>query len=510
MIDVSDEEAPPNPLTVDEQKAAIAVALAPLADRRPANRGELGWYVETFYGYRVPGTAVCDGHCSPLDAFAAAFFDECLNAIWVGPRTGGKTLQFAMLDHMAMRFDADTIANVGAVDAQAKKCYSYFTKFCDLPHFKKDVKRSIMAKTEFRNGGELEVLPATMNRLNSPHTRRLHLDEAELMTQQLYDEAKSIPTRINDRPPSKIVTSTRKFRYGLMEDIIKGAHDAGATIYKWCVFEIIEQCPETRHKQGAGCETCPLMEICKEKEFGLDGIERFKAGPGRAARARGWMAIDDVIGKFKDITREVFDAQWLSLRPESTGLVYPQFDDDRHVIDYEISPLYPIACGIDFGFINPSAQIAIQLLPNDDLVICDEIYATRMMDDEFAVRIREKPWFRKDQARVCDPAYPQSIKTLNDHGVPCTGADKSQKKGESSVMNGIQMVRWLLKPPRPTPLLYISRSCRNTIDEIGAYHTPDTKDDRNPEETPKKSGDHAMDGMRYIVYHLFRGSIIVN
>lgn len=763
---------PPNPLTLDARRAALAELLSCFVDVMPTSKEELQWYVETFYGYRIPDVAVCDGHCSPLDALWDAFTDATTNTIWIGPRTGGKTLQFAILDHLCMKFHADTIANVGAVEEQAKKCYSYFQKFSDLPHFKAELmKAPMLSKTFFRNGAQLEILPATMNRVNSPHPRRAHWDEIELTTQAILNEGKSMPVRTNGRPPAQIFTSSRKKAFGPMEDMLKTAAEAGRDVYKWClaygtpvstmqgkkaiqevragdyvlaldagrfryarvswagitgyrqtvvvrltdgreirctadheiltergwvaagalrdlrhaevdrvaaqrrslrlraskvsslkglwgmpsqaarspkqepayadrvgacsqatakhslesgnpgcqasdrvrhtvsatnpggnvngrllslqrlrnrgarlasrtransiegqrkatapararlqrrgplgggngdvgidapsyvrvesvreapaiavydltvpgphnflangivvhncVFEIIEKCPEERHQNGAGCETCPLKNICKEQVYDEQfGGKKFVEGPGRAARANGWMKIEDVIQKYRDISWDVFRSQWLSERPETAGLVYPMFNVDVHVIDYEISQNFPIACGIDFGFINPSVQVAVQHRPDNTLVICDEIYVRGVLDDAFADLIKQKPWFRKDQARIADSADPAAIQTLNDHGVPCEAADKSQAKGQSSVVNGINLVRWLLEPQgSPKPYLYVARHCVNTIDEFLTYHHPDVKEHIDPEEKPQKQRDHAMDALRYVLAWLFR------
>lgn len=295
---------------------------------------------------------------------------------------------------------------------------------------------------------------------------------------------------------------------------VPGTHNfvAGGIVVHNCVFEIIERCPPERHKEGKGCETCPLREICKEKEIAPDGTERWKPGPGRAARANGWMNIDDVISKFKSITWEVFRAQWLSERPETSGLVFPRFDPEKHVIDYVYNPNFPVACGIDFGYVNPNVCLAIQMLPNDDLVICDEIYVRQHTADEFAKLIKQKPWFSRVKAFIADPANRGDRETLNKHGVSNMPADKSQKKGESSVENGLNLMRWLFTPMgRPRPMLYVARHCVNTIKEAETYHiAPVTNsDEKDPAETPSKVDDHAMDAARYVLTWLFRGQLNV-
>jgi len=476
----------------------------------PQTDDELWEYVNSEYGYAIPRVPVCENHTAPFIALADSFFGRVNDCIWIGPRTGGKTLQFAILDHLLFYHFDCTIANVGAIDIQAQKCYQYFESFATKPQFKdKLLKAPMLSRTYGTNGGMVEIMPATMNRVNSPHPNRAHLDEVELMLPKVLEEAKSMPNSQGDRAPATIWTSSRKKAHGPMEALLADAPSKGIPVSKWCVFEIIEQCPPERHLEGVGCVTCPLHDICKEKLVHPDGSTEFKQGPGRAARARGWMRIDDVAAKYRSIDWGVFRAQWLSERPETSGLAYPMFDEDVHIIDYTYHPAFPVVCGIDFGFTNPNVALFIQATENDDLVVFAEHYKWQETATEFALSLKTDPWFEKTSWRVADSANRGDRETLIAYGVDNVPIQKAgTPMDKSSVINGINLVRYLLKPAGRRPILYFAKNVANCIREIKAYHHPDSRNEKNAEELPAKMDDHAMDALRYAVMELFKGQIV--
>jgi hypothetical protein len=422
------------------------------------------------------------------------------------------TLQAAILEHMIMTHFGDTVAHAGAIEVQALKCYEYLRSFFGKPQFRDDVLGdSLMSSTILRNGAKVEVLPMTMNRLNSPHTRFLFLDEIELTTNALLNEARSIPMRVNGRAPLTIYTSSRKFAVGPMEDMLRTSKDAGRRTYFWCVFEIMKNCPPERHQDGSpsGCGSCKLEPICREKTTDLQGTQTYVPGPGKASRSAGWMNIDDVIGKYTTIESGTFESQWLSKKPDTKGLAYPMFDENVHVIDYDYNPAFPVVQGIDFGYTNPTAVISIQPLANDDIVIFDEVYRTNTLADELADIIKRQPWFGSTSFRVADSADPGSRNSLIKRGVSNEPANKAATaEDKSSVIAGIKLLRWLLAPQgRKRPILYVSRRCVNTIREFQTYHHPDPKEDRNVDERPVQSSDHAMDAARYVLTRVYRGHV---
>ena len=430
------------------------------------------------------------------------------------------TLGMAILDHLFMDHFGLTLCNVGAIEAQAKKCYTYIDRFVNLPQFREALlKPSLMSKTYLKNGGFVEVLAGTVNQVNSPHSARLHIDECELADPRVIEEAKSIPIREKgcdgrDYPPATVYTSSRKLPYGPLETLLTEAKETGNKVYRYCAFEIIEQCPETRHQNGEGCKVCPLHDICKEKERAPDGTESFKPGPGRAARARGWLLIDDLIDKFKTLDPLVFSSQWLANRPVTAGLAFPMFEEDIHVIDWEWNPAYPTVCGLDFGYVHPNVAMYAQLLENDEVVLFGEDSKSYRTDPAFAESVKHEPWFTRTRWRVGDSAARSSRETLIAFGVANDPAAKEGTDEEpSSIRAGIDLMRYLFAPPgRGRPLLFVARGCKQFIRQAKNYHYPTDNpnlDMNVKKEAPVKKDDDSIDAGRYLLMRLFRHAIVV-
>jgi hypothetical protein len=474
----------------------------------PESDEELHAYIELYYGYRVPRVAVCPGHCAPFDAMTDLFFlrHPSHDAVWVGGRLTGKTLDFAITEHAMMRFFGDEIANIGSVEAQAKKCYSYIEKFATLPHFLPDlVKRPLMSETILKNGGRVEVLPGTKKRVNSPHPRLAMWDEVDQIDPAVLQEGISMPQRMNGRAPQAVFTSSLKYAYGPMVQIMEGAAERAIRKHVWCVFEVIERCELARHQDGEGCKECPLAPECLDSETLPDGTISLLPGPGKAARADGFMPIDDVIKKYRGLDKDTWDSQWRSKRPSVRGLVYPQWDDNVHIIDYDWNPTLPVYAGIDFGYTNPSAVVYLQVTPDGKIIAFDELYQNMMLDEELARRMKSSPYFDATIWRMGDPAAAGSRATLNANGVMVSAADNTKDTGKDN--SGISKIRWLLAPPgRPDPLFYVARRCKSLIGEFRTYHVPEEKDDRNRVEQPVKNDDHALDACRYAVARLVKNT----
>lgn len=475
---------------------------------QPTTDDELWDYIRLYMGTRIPRVAVCPGHQAPFTSVADLFFlrfpEE--NALLVGGRGSGKTLNFALVEVLLMKFFADTIANVGAVEEQAKKCYSYIQRVNRSPRFEKLVKSSMLSKTVYDNGAEIEILPGTMNRVNSPHPRIACLDEIDLMPWAVMQEALSMPVRTNGRPPQTVYTSSLKKRYGPMVRLMEEADERAIRTYTFCVFEVIENCPPERHQQGEGCMVCPLAKECLDQQVRVDGTIEYMPGPGRASRAEGFMRIDDVIKTYRSLDTDTWDSQWRCKKPSAKNLIYPQFDETIHVIEYEWNPNLPVYAGYDFGYTNPSVGIYLQVLPSDEIVVFAENYGSGRTDVEFARSVKAEPWFRTTIARDGDPAAASGRATFKEQGVEIVAAINT--KDIANDESGISKLRWLLAPPgRDRPLLYFAKGkVPHTIREIKSYHVMEQSAvaDKNTPEQAAKVDDHCMDALRYGVSRLIK------
>ena len=187
----------------------------------------------------------------------------------------------------------------------------------------------------------------------------------------------------------------------------------------------------------------------------------------------------------KELTEDRFAQEYLADFRKTEGLVYKEFNREKHLYDtYDQRTVETIA-GVDFGFTNPSAVLTIKRDSDDNFWVESEWYKTGQTDAQIAEFIAVQS-FNKVYP---DPESPSAIKELQKLKVNV----REVIKNKDSVKNGITKVRELFKAGR----LHINRSCENLIWELETYAYPDKKDLRNEEENPIKENDHAVDALRY-------------
>lgn len=498
---------------------------------RPKTPDDLHSYIKLLYGYDIPTVAVCDGHCAPMDAVAALYFMEepDKDTLWVGGRGSGKTLSFAICEHLLMDHFHDTITNAGAVDEQAQVCYRYIQGFDAKPWFRYGVKRSILSRTEYHSGAYLIVIPGTPAKCNGPHTRLLAVDELDLFDGAALNEAVSIPISVNGRPPQTVYTSSLKKPFGHVVEMLNDAEEGKRAIAakRWCVFEVIQNCPPERHKGGVGCrgtgvprpgmtfpdDACPLAAECLTRVVSNRGEDVFADGPGKAAKSQGFMPIDDVIKKYRTIDSDTWRSQWRSERPSIKGLIYPDFTA-KNIIPrgtFTWNPQLPVYAGVDFGFANATAMVFAQVTGDNKIVVFAEWIMSGYTSPETARIFKSLPYgeaaLRPGGWVVGDPAAADARNVWMQNGIPIIAANNSvgltRRTEIADDDSGIAKVRWALSPMGgQVPILYITEECPILIKQMRVYHTKDVPDDRNLAETPQKVDDHGPDGLRYLVAKL--------
>ena len=206
-----------------------------------------------------------------------------------------------------------------------------------------------------------------------------------------------------------------------------------------------------------------------------------------------------------------FRQEYMAEFKKKTGLVYQVFDRSTHLIDEADLPIMvSYALGVDFGWTNPTAAVFVGIDYDQNWYIIDELYRTKMTDDEAADIIRLKMGNRQFSTIVGDSAAPQSISTLQRKAIPIVGVNKAPTTGadgsmQDSIVAGISRVQQRLAILEHTgkPKLYVVReNCPKTIAEFEMYSYPEKKDDHNDSEKPIDEYNHAMDALRYIALSL--------
>ncbi len=191
-----------------------------------------------------------------------------------------------------------------------------------------------------------------------------------------------------------------------------------------------------------------------------------------------------------ELTEDRFAQEYLADFRKTEGLVYKEFDRNKHLYDICKARIVERIAGIDFGFTNPCAVLTILRDSDENFWVDDEYYKTGQTDDLIAEYVAAQA-FNKVYP---DPEAPSSIAQL----VKAKVNVREVIKNKDSVKNGITKVAELFKNNR----LHINQNCKNLIWELETYAYPDKKDFRNPDENPIKENDHAVDALRYPILML--------
>lgn len=199
----------------------------------------------------------------------------------------------------------------------------------------------------------------------------------------------------------------------------------------------------------------------------------------------------------RDMNDQMFRQEYLATFEKFTGLVYPDFETDTHVSEFDVNnlqaPLWFIA--IDVGYTNPTAIILGVEDAGHHLYIHSEWYESHKTVPEVAKQVKEMAKGRDIQAYIIDPASKGTHQTsemsvmsqFHENGIPVVS-------GDNNVSAGINRVTQLLR----LKALTIHPRCINVIEEFERYSWKESKDEEgNRYEKPIKAHDHLMDALRY-------------
>lgn len=195
--------------------------------------------------------------------------------------------------------------------------------------------------------------------------------------------------------------------------------------------------------------------------------------------------VDEIEKAKAELTEDRFAQEYLADFRKVEGLVYKEFDRERHVYNEANINKAETILGIDFGYTNPAAVLNIVRNGDSHFYVTSEWYKTGKTN----IEIIEYAKSLTPQVVYPDPAEPDRIEEMKRHGLNCREVNKDIPKG-------IDAVRELFKQNR----VHIHSSCKNLIWELETYAYPDKKDLHNPDERPIKENDHAVDALRYALF----------
>ena len=198
--------------------------------------------------------------------------------------------------------------------------------------------------------------------------------------------------------------------------------------------------------------------------------------------------------------------QLLKITPRRSGrgawlTIYPEFDFDRHIYKGPLTDLkreWPRFRSIDFGTRHPFCCLWAALGPDKTIYIYRELYQTEKTTIENGNDINR---MSKD-----DPPFEYSVADPESRDGRLTLAKSCRIQTHPApkhlgVVAGINTVKEYLHPDANGRVhLHVFPNCKNLIKEFRQYRWAKNID----RDFPKKSNDHAMDSLRYLLMSLDR------
>ena len=158
------------------------------------------------------------------------------------------------------------------------------------------------------------------------------------------------------------------------------------------------------------------------------------------------------------------------------------FDSTVHEVkQVEKQTVKLVVYGVDFGWTNPSAIIAVGFDSDDRTYILDEFYQNRTQTETLIQELKEMQAQYGEGPVVCDSSEPQTIDMLCKAGLVAQGNTSKREDGIHE-LGGRFHVQGDGKPR-----IFVSSKCVKWISEVMVYNAE------------VKENDHAIDATRYAI-----------
>ena len=544
-------------------------------------RDELSKFIQLFFGLHLPDCTVSRfADTNPLEIIWQVY-DICVNKnnpenieelLYVAGRGSGKTLGMAIAELLIMLHDGRDICHIGAVLAQAKRCYEYQTKFMLSPRIRSIIddktiaqedrvlQKLNMEKSAFNIDGEMvtiEVLPCTLKACNGPHVPLVVTDEIDTVTGEGLKAFKEIAGMLDSKGGKialRVGISTRKSRYGLMNKMIEEAEQAGRHVRKWTAFEFTTACPNSRSGTipTNSYHIIDNMEVIDEATFKLKDAKKAKEyvqhtmpgekclkcpaasiciGDAKRQTSKSWMLkpIGELIQKVRSESTDWALAQLMNLKPSVEGIIYKEFEEKIHVntwnqMWFKLTGVeFPGECTHDL-FIKKCHAMNLNSYAgvdwgwsNPNTVV---YFFIDKRDQVFIVRADGMTY-------VSQPEWVHYLKNTYHSMYRCQlyfpdiadqGAVTEMRKAglptasenDKSINTGTQVIKKLLRVPgtMDTRMHIAKDTCGPLIEEFLTYHFK-TAADGTITEMPDTEYDHWLDALRYPLTMLLGKSTLI-
>lgn len=216
-------------------------------NRPPITPDELWWFVQTFWGVKIPRLKVCKDHVSPFDAFCEGYFGNSTNwVLWYGSRGTGKSLMLALLALTKAAALEINVTLLGGSMAQSNNVHEHvesLLSYEQAPSYA--IKNQIKTELSLNSDNWVRPLPASQKTVRGPHPHLTLLDEIDEMERPIYDAAMGqAMEKPNARgfvlPEMVVASSTWQNPEGTFKDVMDEAIDNGRPVRTWCYKEVLK------------------------------------------------------------------------------------------------------------------------------------------------------------------------------------------------------------------------------------------------------------------------------
>lgn len=201
-------------------------------------------------------------------------------------------------------------------------------------------------------------------------------------------------------------------------------------------------------------------------------------------------------------TNMFWDQEYAAKFTAYEGLVYQDFDPEKHVKHIPYIHNWENYMSLDFGFKDPTICLDIMVDPSTQRAyVWREYVVVQKIASEHAIALRNReqpPGYHVDEI-FADPRGADEIATMQ----LVLGSIVANSMGRSI---GIEAVAAALRiRDDGLPGLIIDPSCKNLIEEIQGYHAKPTVEGRNEKAGTfdTQGPDHSLDALRYFFNERF-------
>ncbi len=456
-----------------------------LRETRPADHAHLWNWTYGFTGLKVARNHVCRGHAAPFDFVATQLLERPSAIAALGPRGGGKSFLAALCVHIESRFQPLSTCVLGGAKSQSRQIYDGLKRLVldgrgPAGSERDTVARLLESKGEYRNGSDVSILACSPTSVRGPHVQSLKLDEVDEIDPELREDALGMATSSSIASSSVMYTSTWHKVGGPMGAIVERGRAGEFPFFEWCVFDVLEHCPESRSGPRIGgdalyakCPECPLVRWCH--------AERDRNGDEALAKlSDGHYAIDALIQKTVHVSGRVFDADYLCRGPRGGGVFFPEFNRATHVSESAAyDPKLPAHLAIDSGVFTAALWIQVRRGPEPLVTVFGEFAAEGRAAEENAEVIAEhsRELLGRIPERVStDPAggarnaIGPTVTSIYLHaGLRGKSGLENWPSFPGSVADGLARLEALISPADGRTRLLIHPSCRRLVVALEQY-----------------------------------------